>query len=51
MIFDVTKITYNMYSCTISGMSREMMEMGDRDSANCQKSKFRDMIDIIKILK
>ena len=35
-IFDVTKITYNMYSCVISGMSREMMEMDDRDSAECQ---------------
>ena len=34
-IFDVTKITYNMYSCAISGMSREMMEMDGRDSAEC----------------
>ena len=32
-IFDVTKITYNTYSCTISGMSRERMKMDDRDSA------------------
>ena len=38
MIFDATKITYNMYSCVISGMSREMMKMDDRDSAKCQKS-------------
>ena len=30
------KITYNMYSCAISGMSREMMEMDDRDSVECQ---------------
>ena len=34
-IFDVTKITYNMYSCAISDMSREMMEMEGRDSAEC----------------
>ena len=38
-IFDVTKVTYNMYSCAISCMSREMMEMNGRDSAKCRKSK------------
>ena len=26
-VFDATKGTYSMYSCTISGMSREMMKM------------------------
>ena len=26
-IFDTTKVTYNMYSCAISGMSRETMKM------------------------
>ena len=26
MNFDVTKVTYNMYSCSISGMNREMMK-------------------------
>ena len=36
-IFDVTKVTYNMYSCSISGMSREIMKMDGRDSAECQK--------------
>ena len=36
MIFDAMKVTYNKYSCAISGMSREMMEMDDRDSAECQ---------------
>ena len=36
MIFDATKVTYNTYSCAISGMSREMMEMDGRDSAECQ---------------
>ena len=36
MTFDATKVTCNTYSCTISGMSREMMEMDGRDSAECQ---------------
>ena len=36
MNFDVTKVTYNKYSCTISGMSREMMKMDDRGSAEYQ---------------
>ena len=35
-IFDATKVTYSMYSCTISGMSREMMKMDGRDSAEYQ---------------
>ena len=35
-IFNATKITYNTYSCSISGMSREMMKMNGRDSAECQ---------------
>ena len=39
MIFDVTKVTYNMYSCDISCMSREMMEMDGRNSAKYKKSK------------
>ena len=33
---DATKVTYNMYSCAISGMSRETMEMDGRDSAEYQ---------------
>ena len=36
MTFDVKKVTYNMYSCAISCMSREMMETDGRDSAECQ---------------
>ena len=36
MIFDVTKVTYNTYSRAMSGMSREMMTMDDRDSAECK---------------
>ena len=35
-IFDVTKGTYSTYSCTISGMSREMIKMDGRDSAEYQ---------------
>ena len=36
MNFDATKVSYNTYSCTISGMSREMMKMDGRDSAKYQ---------------
>ena len=36
MIFDVTKVIYNKYSCAISGMSREMMKIEGRDSAEYQ---------------
>ena len=46
MIINVTKITYNTYSCAISGMSREMMKMDGRDSAKCQNGERRD-IDVI----
>ena len=35
-IFDATKDTDSMYSCTISGMSREKMKMDGRDSAEYQ---------------
>ena len=44
MICDVTKVTYNMYSCNTGFMSREMMEMDVRDSAKCKKSKSEDII-------
>ena len=46
MIFDATKVTYNTYSCAISGMSREMMKMDGRDSAKCQNWEKKDMIGI-----
>ena len=36
MIFDTTKVTYSMYSCAISGMSKEMMKMDGRGSAEYQ---------------
>ena len=47
MTCDVTKVTYNMYSCDICCMSGEMMEMDGRDSAKCQKSKKGDISGII----
>ena len=42
-IFDATKITYNTYSCSISGVSREMMKMDGRDRAECQNWEKRDI--------
>ena len=50
MIFDGTKVTYNKYSCVISAMSREMMKMDDRDSAECQNWENNDKMGIIKIV-
>ena len=44
MTCDVTKVTYNMYSCDTGFMSREMMEMDGRGSAKCKKSKSEDII-------
>ena len=35
-IFDATKVTYNTYSCAMSGMSKEIMKMDGRDRAECQ---------------
>ena len=46
-IFDATKVTYNMYSYLISDMSREMMKMDCRDSAECQNWEKRDIMVII----
>ena len=36
---DVTKVTYNMYSCDTCCMSREMMEMDCQDCAMCQNPR------------
>ena len=47
MIFDATKVTYNTYSCVISSMSREMMKMDDRDSAECQNWEKMDIMVIL----
>ena len=41
------KVTYNMYSCVISGLTREMMKMDDRDSAECQNWEKNDIDGII----
>ena len=49
MIFNVMKVTYNMYSWAISCMSREKTEMESRDSAKCQKSKLGDIDGILGI--
>ena len=46
--YDAKKVTYNMYSCTISGMSREIMKMDGRDRAECQNWENRDKIGNLK---
>ena len=50
MIFDATKVTYNMYSCAISIMSREMIKMDGRDSTECQNWETKDIKVIIEIV-
>ena len=40
---DVTKVTYNMYSCDTCYMSREMMEMEGLDNAKWQKSRGKNI--------
>ena len=47
MIFDATKVTYNTYSCAISGMSRERIKMDGRDSTECQNWENWDIIGIL----
>ena len=49
-IFDATKVTYNTYSCAISGMNRERMKMGSRDSAECQNWEKNDINVIFGIV-
>ena len=51
MIFVATKVIYDTYSCTISGMSREMVEMDDRNSAECQNWEKRDKMVILEVVK
>ena len=51
MIFDARKITYNTYSCAISGMSREMMKMDGRDRAECQNWEKKDIMVILNLSK
>ena len=47
-IFDATKVMYNTYSCTISGMSRETMKMDGRDSTEYQIWEMRDITVIFR---
>ena len=49
-IFDATKVTYNTYSCVISGMSREMMKMDGRDSVECQNWEKKDIMVILEFV-
>ena len=51
IIFDATKVTYNMHSCAINCMSRERMKMDGRDSAECQNWEKRDIMVILKLIK
>ena len=51
MIFDTTKVAYNMYSCAISGMSREMMNMDGRDRTKCQNWEESDIKVIFELFK
>ena len=46
----MTKVTYNTYSCAISGMSREMMKMDGRDSAEYRIWEKRDILVILEIV-
>ena len=50
MIFDTMKVIYNTHSCSISGMSREMMKMDGRDSAECQNWEKMDITGINEIV-
>ena len=50
MIFDAKKVTYNMYSCAISGMSREMMKMDGQNSAECQNWEKKNMTVILEFV-
>ena len=42
----MTKVTYNTYSCDMSGMSREMMTMDGRDSVECENWEKNDIVGI-----
>ena len=44
MNFNATKVTYNMYSCAISVMSREIMKIDGRDSVECQNWERKERI-------
>ena len=44
---EVTKVTYNMYTCCVT---KEVMEMDGRDNAKYRKSKLGDIDDIIEFV-
>ena len=46
----MTEVTYNTYSCAISGMSRESMEMDGRDSAECENWGKKDKMGILEFV-
>ena len=39
MKFDVTKVTYNIYTCDTCCMNREMIEIDGRESVMCQNPR------------
>ena len=45
------KVIYNMYSCVISDMSREMMKMDGRDSVEYQNWEKNDINVIFELFK
>ena len=49
-ILDATKVTYNKYSCAISGKSREMMKMDGQNSAEYQNWEKKDKMVILEIV-
>ena len=51
MIFVATKVIYDTYSCTISGMSREMVEIDGRNSVECQNWEKRDKMVTLEVVK
>ena len=44
------KVTYNTYSCVISGMIREMMKMDGQDSAECQNWEKKHIMVILEFV-
>ena len=50
MIFDTTKVIYNMHSYAISGISREIIKMDGRDSVECQNWEKSDITGINEIV-
>ena len=47
----MTKVTYNKYSCAISGMSIEITKMDEQDSVECQNWEKNDINIILEKFK